>query len=249
MKDGGVDMPSSVLFVLPDQTFILFSAGINVAQGNWIEESKNKIKLESSAADKSIFSVYAIDNRTSKDSIQFSPSDQIYLYACFLKNEVNETIFQPLFDKNWSCLNRDFQMKIPAKSRLLKLVSPVTSTDFSGDIKFPVTSMVYTFQFSEKFSNYRVFIDANSKIKLSLEIRKENDDYVIQQRDGYHSIITDRNDLSDKIMARMNDALIPWQINDLLRRGVKVEKLVPISEEKIELNKTTENPIFISKCN
>lgn len=55
LKDGGVDIQSSSLFVLQDHTFIILSVGGTPLQGTWIEESKDKIKLETNIENKSIF--------------------------------------------------------------------------------------------------------------------------------------------------------------------------------------------------
>lgn len=247
LKNGGVDMPSSTLFILPDHTFVVFSAGMNPVQGNWKEESKDKIKLESDTTEKSIYCVYAIADNTGKGTIQFSPLERLNLYVSFSKDAI-QTNFQPLFDENWSCLDKNFETIIPSKNATLKLVSPADGLDFSEYSKFPVLSYVYTFKLSQKFTSYRVFIDGNAKRSMDFEIKKHEDDYIVQKKDGHHPITTERNDLSDKIINKIEDALIPWQINELIKKGITVEKIQPISKEKIELEKPVRKPLFISKC-
>ncbi|MCV9929306.1 hypothetical protein OIU83_16685 [Flavobacterium sp. LS1R49] len=248
LKDGGVDIQSSSLFVLPDHTFIVFYAGGTPLQGNWIEETKDKIKLEINTENKSIFSVYGIKGNSTKKNVQFSPNDKINLYVSFSKKELKQPIYRPLFDEKWSCLDRNFETNIPDKNAELKLVSPEKEVDFSDDIKYPVASNVYTFQLSEKFSNYRVFIDGNVKIPFKIEIIKQNKDYIIQDIHAHKPLVTERNDITEKMLEKIKGALIPWQINDLTRKGVEVERLDPIKVEKIELNKTMEKPLFIAKC-
>ncbi len=105
--------------------------------------------------------------------MQFSPSDKINLYVSVSKDKLKQPIYQPLFDENWSCLDRDFETNIVDKNAQLKLVSPEKRVDFSGDIKYPVASNVYTFQLSAKYSNYRIFIDPNVKVPFNIEIIKK----------------------------------------------------------------------------
>lgn len=248
LKDGGVDIQSSGLFVLPDHTFIVFYAGGTPLQGNWTEESKDKIKLEINTENKSIFSVYAIKGNQTNKNVQFSPSGQINLYVSVSKNKLEQPIYQPLFDENWSCLDRDFETNIADKKAQLKLVSPEKEIDFSDDIKYPVASNVYTFQLSDKFSNYRIFIDPNVKAPFKIEIIKQNKDYIIQNARGGKPIVTDRNEITEKMIGEIKDAVIPWQIDDLRRKGVEVELLNPVKVEKTEFNKPTEKPLFIAKC-
>jgi hypothetical protein len=248
LRDGGVDLPNSTLFVLPDHTFVLLYVGGNPLQGNWIEESKDKIKLEINTADKSIFDVYAIAGNETRNNIQFSPLEKVNLYVCFSTDSSKKSIYQPLFDENWNCLDRNFETKIPNKTTQIKLVSPDLGSDFSEDTKYPAISKVYTFQLSEKFSSYRVFIDSNLKIPMKFEIKKQDDDYIVSQTKGFKPCSTDRNDLSDDVLKKMKEALIPWQISTLIRKGINIEKLKPIKVEKIELEKPLEKPLFIAKC-
>ncbi|GEM_PF-2526598 len=251
LKDGGVDIQNSTLFILPDHTFALIFPGGNPIEGKWIEKSNNKIKLETDTNNKSIFSVFAIVDTESKNNIQFSPLEQLNLYVSFLQNETQETLFQPLFDDDWSCIDRNFEKNIPNKSTLLKLVSPYNGIDFAKEAEYPVTSNVYTFKLTEKQSNYRVFIDPNAKADIQFEIEKQNDDdYIIKQVGRYNSnpIITERNELNDKIQKEIKNALIPWQINDLQQRGKDIKMLSPIKVEKIELTKPSQKPLFISNC-
>ncbi|MDA6068253.1 hypothetical protein NJT12_01350 [Flavobacterium sp. AC] len=248
LKDGGVDIQSSSLFVLPDHTFIVFYAGGTPLQGNWTEESKDKIKLEINTENKSIFSVYAIKGNPTNKNVQFSPSGQINLYVSVSKNKLKQPVYQPLFDEKWGCLDRDFETNIADKKAELKLVSPEIAIDFSDNIKYPVASNVYTFQLSDKFSNYRIFIDPNVKAPFKIEIIKQNEKYIIQDTKGGKPIVTDRDDIAEEMITKIKAALMPWQINDLMRKGVEVEMLNPVKVEKTEFNKPTEKPLFIAKC-
>ncbi|MEZ0129185.1 hypothetical protein AB9T88_05155, partial [Flavobacterium sp. LBUM151] len=192
LKDGGVDIQSSSLFVLQDHTFIILSVGGTPLQGTWIEESKDKIKLETNIENKSIFSVYAIEGEETSKNVQFSPNDKINLYVSVSKNETKQPIYRPLFDENWSCLDRNFETNIPDKNGQLMLVSPEKEVDFSDNAKYPVASSVYTFQLSDKFSNYRIFIDSNVKKPFKIEIKKLNNDYIIQNNQGHSTLKTER---------------------------------------------------------
>lgn len=248
LRDGGVDLPNSTLFVLPDHTFVLLYEGGNPLQGNWTEESKGKIKLEANTTDKSIFNVYAIEGKNTMNNIQFSPLENVKLYICFSTDSSKKSIYKPLFDKNWNCLDRNFETRIPNKTTQIKLVSPNIGLDFSEDTKYPLISTVYTFQLSENFSYYRVFIDSSFKIPLKFEIKKQDDDYIVAQTNGFNPRSTNRNDLSDDVLKKMKEAFIPWQISDLIRKGINVKIIKPIEVEKIELEEPIEKPLFIAKC-
>jgi hypothetical protein len=50
------------------------------------------------------------------------------------------------------------------------------------------------------------------------------------------------------MLEKIKSALVPWQINDLIRKGFEVEKLNPVKVKKIDLNESTEKPLFIAKC-
>ncbi|MNS28009.1 hypothetical protein D3C72_599720 [compost metagenome] len=130
----------------------------------------------------------------------------------------------------------------------MRLVSPSEGVDFSKDVKYPVASDVYTYNLLEKHSNYRVFIDPNAKVNFQFEIQKQNEDYIINRIDGYNPFICERNELTEKMLINIKNALIPWQILDLENKGVKVKKINPFQVEKLEVNKPTGKPLFISKC-
>lgn len=170
------------------------------------------------------------------------------LYVSVSKDKSKQPIYQPLFDENWSCLDQNFETNIPDKNAQLKLVTPEKELDYSNDIQYPVASNVYTFQLSDKFSNYRIFIDPNAKTPFKIEIIKNDKGYIIQDILRHKPLVTNRGEITDKMIEKMKGALDPWQINDLIRKGYEVEMLKPVKVEKIELNKTNEKPFFVAKC-
>lgn len=248
LKDGGVDIQSSSIFVLPDHTFMVFYAGGNPLQGNWIEVSNDKIKLEIDTEKKSIYSVYAISGNPTKKNVQFSPMDKINLYVSFSRDNLKHPIYRPLFDENWDCLDQNFETNIADKNAQFMLVSPEKAIGFSEDIKYPVASNVYTFQLSPKYSNYRIFIDPNVKVPFNIEIIKQKEKYLIQDMRGSKPLVTNRNEITDKMLKNIEDALVPWQIGELMIKGVEVELLKPVKSEIIKLDKTMERPLFTAKC-
>lgn len=248
LKDGGVDIQSSTLFVLADHTFMVFYVGGNPLQGTWIEETKDKIRLETSTENKSIFSVYAISGNQSKKDVQFSPNEKLNIFVSFSKDTSKQLIYKSLFDENWSCLDRNFETNIPDKNGELILVSPQKDADLFDEIKYPVTSNAYTFKLSDKFSNYRIFIDGNVKKPFRLVIKKNKKNYIIEKINGSNPRLTERNDLTENILEKINDAFIPWQMNDLMKKGIKVQLLNPIKVEKKELKKPISKPLFVAKC-
>ena len=197
LHDGGVDMPSSQLYVLPNNEFILFYyAGYKT--GKWKNMDENQISLNESKTMNSPFLVYAMEGKSEKIRLNVYGLYRANAMINFAKDTITSKEFQPIFNIGANCLANDYNIEkkfgeynwmtftIPNNPEMGKRLA----------LKYPYKATSYTFPIDKKYSLYTVLYNEDAlNENLSFILTKKNKKYSI---DGEREIT--RENLTDEIL-------------------------------------------------
>ena len=213
LRDGGVDMMSSGLSVLPDNQFAI-STYSGVIFGTWKEVDKNKIVLTDERSGDSFFKVYAGSSTAPAHQMKFNFTnfDKANALISLSSDTLRKAVFQPVFDSN--SFYGDYSIAKPTGSvKYIKLAfSPPAAA--KGVEAVPDKFYVYTFTLPETFNTWYIVFNADGLNAVKpMELKKEADVYTLNNK-----TISDREELTDKV------------VQDIRRYKMQMER--PVSRQR-----------------
>ncbi len=182
LRDGGVDMPHSSLFVLPNNDFYIFYyAGYKT--GKWKEVDKNNIELTQIKTNKNPINVYGKFNKTSNEiNINVYGLAKAHSLIYFAKDTISKKKFQPIFNEYPNCLDEKYKIKKKiGECNFFSITTYNSSRIGSSDIKYPYKTQSYTYSLDKKYNDYVIFQeDEDLQENINLNLNKREDIYSIE---------------------------------------------------------------------
>jgi hypothetical protein len=197
LHDGGVDMPSSQLCILPNNEFVLFYyAGYKA--GKWKEIDENNIALNESKTMNSPFLIYGLEGKSEKIRINVYGLYRANAFINFSKDTINAKDFQPVFNDGANCLANDYNIEKKNGEYNWLTVSIPNNPEIGKRLftKYPYKAMSYTFPIEKKYGVYTVLFNEDALNK--------NMDFTLTKNDKTYSIggerVLTREELTDEML-------------------------------------------------
>lgn len=124
LRDGGMDISSSSLFILPNNEFKIFT-GDGFKNGIWKEIDKDKITLTETKTNTIPFRIFGKWNSKNPIiTIDVYGLYQSYAMVDFSKDSLSEKSFQPVFNDGANCLENNYYIN-KKKANSIILLSPL----------------------------------------------------------------------------------------------------------------------------
>ena len=243
LHDGGVDMPSSQLYVLLNNEFVLFYyAGYKT--GKWKNMNENHISLTETKTINSPFLVYAKEGKNKKIRLNVYGLYRANAMINFEKDTITNKEFQPIFNIGANCLANDynieknyneydwFTLTIPNNPQLGKELA----------IKYPYKTTNYTFPINKKYALYTILYNEDAlNANFNFILAKNKDTYTIDNGKEIN-----REDLTDDMLKGIEKGKKSVDKEyDFSRYG----NLINISSSKETITyKPIMKPIFTAVC-
>lgn len=246
LHDGGVDMPSSSLFVLPNNEFIFFYFG-GYKVGKWQEIDKENIVLTETKSNTNPISIYGKNDKNQANiNINVYSLATSHAFISFSKDTIINKELQPIFNSGANCLGDNYTInKKIGEYNWVTFTLPF-NPEFGKrySIKYPYKALTYTFPLDKKYSDYLVVYDEDAQREnMTFRLTKKEDDYML---DGNERKL-EKKDLTDEILKKIENGKIAID-ND--RSTTKFGH--PISCNSVKniniYQKPILKPIFTAKC-
>lgn len=244
LRDGGVDMPSSSLIVLPHNEFLLFYYD-GYKTGNWQEIDNSTITLTVIKTKATPISIYGKYNKNLK-GINIDVYGLAKANACinFSKDTISKKEFQPIFNDWANCLGDDYKIKKMVGENNWVTISYPVNPDFGrNSIRYPYKALTYTFPLEKQYNDYVAVQNE--------DVLQESMDFTISKKDGIYTINDqkiDREELTDAILKKMDDAKQSMNNEDTKIKEKFGVNIIATSIGKIDIFKSLLKPIFVAKC-
>ncbi|NRS90351.1 hypothetical protein HNQ02_003291 [Flavobacterium sp. 7E] len=243
LRDGGVDMPNSKLYILPNNEFVLFYYAGYMA-GKWKEIDKNTISLTQTKTMNSPFIVLASNDESEKTKINVYGLNLANAFINFSKDTTATKEFQPIFNVGANCLANDYTIeKKNGDYNWFTLTTP-SNPEISKSLvlKYPYRAMSYTFPIDKKLTLYRVLYNEDAiRGEFEMMISKKNGIY-----STYSEKKLERENLTDAMLNGIETGRKAVDKEyDFSRYGTPINTF---SSKEVIIYKPSINPIFISKC-
>ena len=243
MHDGGIDMPNSSLFVLPNNEFKYFYYNGYIT-GNWRTIDKTNIVLTELKTKKSPFILYGSEGENKKTRLNVNGLSKSNAFVSFSKDTITTKEFQPVFNIGANCFAEDYTIeKKNGEYNWISLsIATIPEIGRSLATKYPYKAMSYTFPLDKKHQLYTVLFDEDAlRENFEMILTKKNNLYSINERNKLQ-----REDLTDEILKaiELNEKSIDKE-NSFSRYGSPVNVS---SSSEIIIYKPIIKPIFTSKC-
>ncbi|MET4083805.1 hypothetical protein ABIB40_003777 [Pedobacter sp. UYP30] len=242
LHDGGVDVPSSSLFILPSSEFMLFYYG-GYKAGKWRQIDKNNIALtETRTKTKSIAMYGSSSTKKNEIAINVGSLADAHAFINFSKDTINNKDFQPVFNDSPNCLGSEYLIKKKlGEYNWATITLSLNSQAGRNPSIYPYKAFSYTFPLNKQHTDYVVLYNKEALTpNLNFTLGKKNNEYTI---DGNQQL--KREDLTDELLKKMNNSKkIIDNENDTKKYGNAI--LYSVKENVIYKPKI--KPIFIVKC-
>jgi len=245
LHDGGVDMPSSSLYILPNHEFVLFYFD-GYRYGKWKEIDKNNIELNETKNQIDPISVYGKFNKNAvNNSVNVYGLYKSYASISFHKDRIENKEAEPIFNIGANCLDRSYVIKKKKGEYNWVTFTLPSDPDFGRDkTTYPYNVLNYTFPLDKKYTDYMVIPNEDAiRENMNFVITKKNSTYIITGSKGE----LERKDLTNETLKKIETAKIAI---DQQHSTERFGNLLPsISTVKnIISQKSLVKPIFIAKC-
>lgn len=243
LHDGGVDMPSSQLYILSNNKFVLFYyAGYKA--GKWKEIDENNIALTELKTMNSPFIIYGLEGKNEEIRLNVYGLYRANAFINFSKDTITTKEFQPVFNVGANCLANDYNIeKKNGKYNWLTLTIP-NNPEIGRNLatKYPYKAMSYTFPIDKKYQLYTVLYNEDAtRGNFEMTLTKKNNIYSISNEKKL-----EREDLTDEMLNGIEKGIKAVEKEyDFSRYGNPIN--VSSSSETI-IYKPIIKPIFTSKC-
>lgn len=181
MHDGGVDVPNSVLYILPENDFFLLSFDV-LKSGKWKQIDKNSINLIETKDNQNPILLFA-RNIKNQSGIKIDVGNLVraHSYIDFSKDVNSEVNFRPIFNLWPNCTGRDFIItKNANEANWVQITTPNNPEFGSEKLTYPFEAFSYTFPLDKKFNHFTFYyFDVALIENLDFILKKEKDKYVI----------------------------------------------------------------------
>lgn len=181
MHDGGVDVPNSVLYILPENEFYFLSLD-NLKSGKWKQIDKNSINLIETKDNQNPILLFAqhIKNQ-SGIKIDVGNLVRAHPYIEFTKDVNSEVNFTPIFNSWPNCTGRDFIIsKNTDEANWVRISTPNNPELGTEKLTYPFEVFSYTFSLDKKYNLFTFYYDVESlNENFDFIIKKQKDKYMI----------------------------------------------------------------------
>lgn len=244
LHDGGVDMPSSSLFVLPNNEFLLFYYdGYQI--GSWKEIDNSTIVLSVIKTKTVPITIYGKYNKNLTGiSIDVYGLAKANAFINFSKDTTSKKEFQPIFNDWANCLGDDYKIKKMVGESNWVTISYPADPDFGrNSVRYPYKALTYTFPLNRQYNDYVAIQneDALQDIK----------DFTITQKNGIFTINdqkSERTELTDEILKKIDDAKRLMNNKEIKIKEKFGTNVIAFSTGKTDIFKPVLKPLFIAKC-
>lgn len=244
LHDGGVDMPSSSLFVLPNNEFLLFYYD-EYQIGSWKEIDNSTIVLSVIKGKTVPITIYGKYNKNLTGiSIDVYGLAKANAFINFSKDTTSKKEFQPIFNDWANCLGDDYKIKKMVGESNWVTISYPADPDFGrNSVRYPYKALTYTFPLNRQYNDYVAIQneDALQDIK----------DFTITQKNGIFTINdqkSERTELTDEILKKIDDAKRLMNNKEIKIKEKFGTNVIAFSTGKTDIFKPVLKPLFIAKC-
>ena len=244
MHDGGVDMPHSSLFVLPNNEFMFFYYG-GYKAGIWKEIDKNNISLIETKSNNNPTKIISRgDEKSTEIMIDVEGLVKAHAHINFSKDTISEKEFQPVFNEWTDCIDNHYIIKKKSGEYNWLTIALPTNPNFGRQsIKYPYKAKTYTFSLSKIQGSYFIHYDEDAlNEKMEFKLTKSNENYTFDYSDKK----LEREDLTNDLNEQISNAKKQISKAKLMEEMRTPLPLVSISNTIIY--KPNFNPIFTAKC-
>jgi len=181
LHDGGVDMPSSSLFVLPNNDFLLFYYD-GFKSGNWSEIDKNNIALTEIKKETTPIRMYGRHNKNLDGiTVDVYGLAKTHAFINFSTDTISKKEFQPIFNDWANCLSGDYKInKQYGDNKWVTISYPIEPGFGTNSIRYPYKAMTYTFPLDHEYNEYIVLQhDDALRESIFFTISKKDETYYI----------------------------------------------------------------------
>ena len=244
LHDGGVDVPSSSLFIMADNQFLLsYMSGYKL--GTWKENNENSIALTEKRYNSQPIKITGEVYKNSSDLfIDVEGLVNAHAFISFSKDTVSAKEFQPVFNDWTNCADKKYVIKKKVGEYNWVTIAISPDPDFrQRRIRFPYKVKTYTFPLGKTGGKYFIKTDKDALMELmTFTLTKDEDVYQIDGSD----VKMRRKDMSVDETIKVKNAL------KNIERNAEAEKLkysLPcVAISSVNVFKSKQPPIFVAKC-
>ena len=243
LHDGGVDMPNSSLYILPNNEFVLFYyAGYK--EGKWHEMDKNSISLTETKTMTNPYLLYGEEGTSETFNVDVYGLYRAQAHIEFSRDTISHKQYQPIFNEWPNCLADDYSIRKKKEDYNWVTLTLPKNPDFGrfGN-KYPYNAMSYTFPLNKKYSNYTVLYNEDvTRGNFEIILNKKGNNYSV-----YGEKKLEREKLTEIMIKEIENAKIEIDKSyDFSRYG---DQIPTSANAEIIIYKPTIEPLFTSYCN
>lgn len=249
LNDGGVDVMSSSLMILPNNEFAIGTMG-GVIIGSWKQISKDKIELKEVKLNDQVFSIYgAVTNKPGKETeFEFLNFDHKEVQAFLAKDGLEKPVYQPVIGE---IFQSDYTISRPAgKYEQIKLAYHLDPEFQRSAYVYPYKAVSLTYILPAKYTKYKIVFDESAThpgSKFQMEL-KGNEYFINGKNIGEKKPITEKSQAQLRQYKEvMNKTMETGESQHNYRVAIKNEKIKPVRIDTIELNKSILPPLIGKK--
>lgn len=244
LHDGGVDIPSSSLFVLPNNEFLLFYYdGYQI--GSWKEIDNSTIVLSVIKGKTVPITIYGKYNKNLTGiSIDVYGLAKANAFINFSKDTTSKKEFQPIFNDLANCLGDDYKIKKMVDESNWVTISYPADPDFGrNSVRYPYKALTYTFPLNRQYNDYVAIQNEDALLDIK--------DFTITKKNGIFTINdqkSERTELTDEILKKIDDAKRLMNNKEIKIKEKFGTNVIAFSTGKTDIFKPVLKPLFIAKC-
>ncbi len=179
LRDGGVDVPSSSLFLLDNNQFYLFYFG-GYKTGKWKEIEKNTIEIIEEKIKSNPIELYAKGPALTEGFIlDVDGLAQAKAHIQFSNDTKEAGELQPVFNDSPNCFENEYIIKkLDAKLNWITITLPENPDVIRYSSKYPYKAISYTYAINKKYSDYFILYKPEVLLPpLQMTMVKNGEDY------------------------------------------------------------------------
>ena len=250
LRDGGVDMPSSGLFILPTGEFVLsYYAGLK--GGTWKEAGKDKIVLkEVKTLNRPFLMIGRKEENPKTVEIDVYGLAEAVASVTFSKEGVADKELQPLFNFGANCLDNGYILKKEAGAyTAVTFTLPTDPRYKEKHATYPYPAFSYTFPLSKGYSHYKVMYNRDAlKPSFEFTLRRQGEYYFTGEEGGFKEDekALQRQELTPEMLQNIEKGKQAFKAEvERPNEGTQILSGPPV---ETTVAKPTLKPLFIARC-
>ena len=247
LQDGGVDSPSSSLFVLPNNEFMIFYLG-GFKRGTWKEIDKNKIELSEVKLNTNPVQIYGKTETTTDKNLKV---DVAYLsranaFIRFSKDTNFQQELTPVFNDWPNCMKDQYVITKPLGQFNYVNVSLPSNPEFGKfGVTYPYKVASFTFPLDKKFTHFTLLYNEEAQQELMIfTFRKSGDDYSIDYFGEPKKL--SRLEFDEEMRQEIDQ--MKTELSQFEKREDLGVLIASISAKTDVISKPPGNPLFTAEC-